>query len=215
MTGDGALADVLGDFCSRWQRGVANLATEGQQIAGRLTYAARLRAADAFQQAAGALAGYARMLSWAQSQAATATNTCLTGTGPAKMAADAAGPDRVTMAQSSGGSGGAGAGGDPNFDELKPAEQDTLVRLQEQDPGLKAAPRARRAKTRDASRSTVRFSQRLSADHLVLGLREDEGGFGDVADRGRADHDSLQARHRWEATLFLDTVIRADGCLSG
>jgi hypothetical protein len=41
VTGDGALADVLGDFCSRWQRGVGNLATEGQQIAGRLTYAAR------------------------------------------------------------------------------------------------------------------------------------------------------------------------------
>ena len=31
-------------------------------------------------------------------------------------------------------------------------------------------------------RLSVRFSQRLSADHLVFELREDEDGFGDVAD---------------------------------
>ena len=33
----------------------------------------------------------------------------------------------------------------------------------------------------------LRFSQQLSADHLVLELREDERGLDDVADRGRAD----------------------------
>ena len=37
----------------------------------------------------------------------------------------------------------------------------------------------------------MRFSQRLSADHLVLELREDKRGFGDVADRGRAQADVL------------------------
>ncbi len=38
----------------------------------------------------------------------------------------------------------------------------------------------------------MRFSQQLSADHLVLELREDERGLDDVADRGRADRDALQ-----------------------
>ena len=33
----------------------------------------------------------------------------------------------------------------------------------------------------------LRFSQRLSVDHLVLKLHEDECGFDDVADRGRTD----------------------------
>jgi len=37
--------------------------------------------------------------------------------------------------------------------------------------------------------ATVRFSQRLSGDHLVLDLREDECGFDDVAYLGRADGD--------------------------
>lgn len=45
VTGDGALADALGGFCSRWQQGVQNLAAEGQQIAGRLDYAVRAYAA--------------------------------------------------------------------------------------------------------------------------------------------------------------------------
>ena len=39
---------------------------------------------------------------------------------------------------------------------------------------------------------SLRFSQQLSADHLVLELREDERGLDDVADRGRADRDALQ-----------------------
>lgn len=39
VSGNGGLADVLGDFCSRWQRGLQNLATEGQQTADRLGYA--------------------------------------------------------------------------------------------------------------------------------------------------------------------------------
>jgi hypothetical protein len=40
-------------------------------------------------------------------------------------------------------------------------------------------------------RFAMRFSQRVSADHLVLELREDKRGFGDVADRGRAKADVL------------------------
>lgn len=43
--GDDGLAGVLGDFCSRWEQGVKHLVTEGQQIAGRLDYAARAYAA--------------------------------------------------------------------------------------------------------------------------------------------------------------------------
>ncbi|MBO0805092.1 MAG: hypothetical protein J2P25_18705 [Nocardiopsaceae bacterium] len=39
VTGNAELSGVLGDFCSRWQRGVADLASEGQQIAHRLGYA--------------------------------------------------------------------------------------------------------------------------------------------------------------------------------
>lgn len=35
--GDGDLASVLSDFLDRWQRGVKNLAQDGQQIATRLT----------------------------------------------------------------------------------------------------------------------------------------------------------------------------------
>ena len=54
---------------------------------------------------------------------------------------------------------------------------------------------------------TVRFSQRVSADHLVLELHEDERGFYDVADRGRADRDSLQGApplgHQREAAFSL------------
>lgn len=37
-----------------------------------------------------------------------------------------------------------------------------------------------------------KFSQQLSADHLVLELHRDEHCFRDVADRGRVDHDSQQ-----------------------
>jgi hypothetical protein len=37
--GDDNLAGVLGDFCSRWERGIQRLVTEGQQIAERLGYA--------------------------------------------------------------------------------------------------------------------------------------------------------------------------------
>src|SRR5947209_13587445 len=39
---------------------------------------------------------------------------------------------------------------------------------------------------------TLRFSQRLSGDHLVLDLRENECGFHDVAYLGRADGDVLE-----------------------
>lgn len=39
VTGDSGLADTLGDFCSRWERGVMNLASDGKQIARRLGYA--------------------------------------------------------------------------------------------------------------------------------------------------------------------------------
>jgi hypothetical protein len=35
--GHQGLADTLSDFLDRWQRGVDNLATDGQQIASRLT----------------------------------------------------------------------------------------------------------------------------------------------------------------------------------
>jgi hypothetical protein len=38
----------------------------------------------------------------------------------------------------------------------------------------------------------LRFSQRLSFDHLVLELDEAEGGFGDAADPARAGGDILQ-----------------------
>ena len=34
--------------------------------------------------------------------------------------------------------------------------------------------------------------QQLLADHLVLELHQNQDGLGDVADRGRADHDVLQ-----------------------
>ena len=59
-----------------------------------------------------------------------------TTSGWSGQAADATGPDRITMAQSSG-------GGDPDFDALRPAEQDTLIRLQEERPDVEAAPRGR------------------------------------------------------------------------
>jgi hypothetical protein len=53
----------------------------------------------------------------------------------------------------------------------------------------------------------VKFSQRLSADHLVLELHKDKRGFGDVADRARTDHDVLQDApplgHQREATFAL------------
>src|SRR4051794_38608584 len=53
----------------------------------------------------------------------------------------------------------------------------------------------------------LKFSQRLSADHLVFELHQDERGFGDVADRGRADHDVLQGApalgHEREAAFSL------------
>src|SRR5438876_5821410 len=42
------------------------------------------------------------------------------------------------------------------------------------------------------SYTSLRFSQRLSADLLVLDLCEDERGFGDVAYLGRADSDVLK-----------------------
>lgn len=77
------------------------------------------------------------------SAAGMAAGAGLTGAGLAKMAADAAGPDRVTMAQSSGGGDGGDSGGDPDFDNLRPAEQDTLIRLQEQRPDIQPAPRDR------------------------------------------------------------------------
>jgi hypothetical protein len=61
VTGDAALTNVLGDFCARWQQGAENLAAEGQQIAGRLNYAARAYAAyeEATRKAAagGAVSG--------------------------------------------------------------------------------------------------------------------------------------------------------------
>src|SRR6266702_5115712 len=53
----------------------------------------------------------------------------------------------------------------------------------------------------------MRFSQQVSADHLVLELHENERGFYDVADRGRADRDSLQRSpplgHQREAAFSL------------
>jgi hypothetical protein len=53
----------------------------------------------------------------------------------------------------------------------------------------------------------LRFSQQLSADRLVLELREGEGGFCDVADRGWAEHDVLQGAlplgHQCEAAFAL------------
>src|SRR5690348_6704137 len=53
----------------------------------------------------------------------------------------------------------------------------------------------------------MRFSQRLSADHLVLELHQDKRGFGDVAYRARADHDMLQDApplgHQREAAFAL------------
>ena len=57
-------------------------------------------------------------------------------------------------------------------------------------PGSSPQPRAKFSGPRDRPRRAG-FSQRLSADHLVLELHEDEDGFGDVADRGRADADVL------------------------
>lgn len=45
VAGDSGLANVLGDFCSRWQRGVQDLASEGRQIADRLGYAVHAYAA--------------------------------------------------------------------------------------------------------------------------------------------------------------------------
>ena len=75
------------------------------------------------------------------SAAGMAAGAGITGTALARMTADAAGPDRVSMAQSNGGGATSGGTGDPNFDELKPAEQDTLIRLQEKDPDMRAGPR--------------------------------------------------------------------------
>ena len=53
----------------------------------------------------------------------------------------------------------------------------------------------------------LRFSQLLSADHLVLELHQDKRGFGDVADRARADHDVLHDApplgHQREAAFAL------------
>src|SRR5450755_3136701 len=52
---------------------------------------------------------------------------------------------------------------------------------------------------------SVRFSQRLSRDHLVLGLDEDPGGLGYVADLAGAGHDPLERPlalgHQGEARL--------------
>ena len=39
---------------------------------------------------------------------------------------------------------------------------------------------------------SMRFSQRLSRDHLVPELDEDEAGLGDVAHLARAEHDALE-----------------------
>jgi hypothetical protein len=47
--GDDGLASVLGDFCSRWERGVQHLVTEGRQISDRLNYA--VRAYTAYEEA--------------------------------------------------------------------------------------------------------------------------------------------------------------------
>lgn len=79
------------------------------------------------------------------SAAGMAAGVGITGVGLTTMAADATGPDRVSVAQSSDSGGGAtsGGGGDPDFDGLKPAEQDTLIRLQEERPDVEAAPRGR------------------------------------------------------------------------
>jgi hypothetical protein len=41
VTGDGGLSNVLGDFCSRWQRGVQNLASDGKKVSDMLNYAQR------------------------------------------------------------------------------------------------------------------------------------------------------------------------------
>lgn len=49
VTGDDGLAGALSDFCSRWQRGVTNLASEGRQIAERLDYA--MQAYTAYEEA--------------------------------------------------------------------------------------------------------------------------------------------------------------------
>jgi hypothetical protein len=75
--------------------------------------------------------------------------------------------------------------------------------------------------------------QRLSADHFVLELDQDEGGSGDVADRGRAEHNVLQGAlplgHQREAAFALvaqgsqqrvtgfrvDVQLAAGGLLTG
>jgi hypothetical protein len=50
-------------------------------------------------------------------------------------------------------------------------------------------------------------SHDFSADHLVLELDEDQDGFGDVADRGGAEHDVLEGApallHQGECAFAL------------
>jgi hypothetical protein len=62
------------------------------------------------------------------------------------------------------------------------------------------------------------FPQRLSRDHLVLELDEDEGGLGDVADLSRAERDALQGAsalgHQSEAP-FAQAAQRAQQRVAG
>lgn len=64
----------------------------------------------------------------------------------------------------------------------------------------------------------MKFSQRLSFDHLVLELDEDEGGVGDVADQARADGDILQggsALGEQREDAFAEAAQRPDQGIAG
>jgi len=83
----------------------------------------------------------------AVSAAGMAAGGSLATAGLSQLAAGAAGPDRVSPLQMNASSTGTGSGApDPNFGNLRPAEQETLVRLQQQypDEGLQANPEAAR-----------------------------------------------------------------------
>src|SRR5205814_4800374 len=73
--------------------------------------------------------------------------------------------------------------------------------------GTRLSPAYATAEAAAKPRRAMRFSQRLSDDHLVLELHEDEDGFGDVADRGRANADVLHGApallHQGEAAFAL------------
>src|SRR5712691_657606 len=76
----------------------------------------------------------------------------------------------------------AGEGEDCGRSHSRPTSPSLLVRVTAMEDLLRSLLRPTIA---------LRFSQQLSADHLVLELREDEDRFDDVADRGRAEADVL------------------------